>query len=51
MTREKLDALVKSLDRMGLGTNNGDAVRRLQSMRIDALLMSALPVPLYQIPH
>lgn len=42
MTRGEFDALVKSLDRLGLGTNSGDAVRKLQSTRRDALLTSVL---------
>ena len=30
MTKEEFDALVKSLDGLGLGTSDGNAVHRLQ---------------------
>jgi hypothetical protein len=47
VTKGEFDALVKSLDRLGLGTSGGDAVHRLQLTRSDALLTSVLLVPLY----
>ena len=40
MKKEEFDALVKSLDRLGLGTSGGDADHRLQPTRSSALLMS-----------
>ena len=51
MTREQVDAMVRSLDRLDMGTNDGDVVHGLQSTRSDALLASAISVPLYLIPH
>ena len=46
MTKEQIDTLVKSLDRLGLGTDNGDATDRLQSTGNDGLLVSVISVPL-----
>ena len=40
MKKEEFDALVKSLDRLGLGVSGGDAGHRLQPTRSSALLMS-----------
>ena len=40
MTKEQIDALLKWLDKLGEGTNDGDAVRKLQSTQSDALLVS-----------
>ena len=51
MTKEQIDALVKSLDRLGLGTNDGDVVRKLQSAQTDGLLMSVISIPLCSYPH
>lgn len=47
MTKEQIDTLVKSLDRLGLGTNNGDGVHE----RNNGLLVSVISVPLYPIPY
>jgi len=41
--KEEFDALVKSLDRLGLGTGGEDADHGLQPTRSNALLMSVLP--------
>ena len=38
MTRERIDTLFEWLDRLGLGTADGDAVHALQSAQGDALL-------------
>jgi len=43
--KEEFDALVKSLDRLGLGTSGGDADLRLQPARSSALLMSVSSIP------
>jgi len=51
VTKEQIDALVKSLDRLGLGTGNGDVVDKLQSTGNSGLLVSVVSVPLYSIPH
>ena len=47
MTKEQINALVKSLDKLGLGTDDGDGVHGPQSTQNEALLMLALSVPLY----
>ena len=39
MKKEELEALVKSLDRLGLGTSGGDAGHVLQPTRTSALLV------------
>ena len=44
MTKEQMDSLLKGLDRLGLGADDGDAVHKPQSIRSNALLMSAFPV-------
>jgi len=36
VTREKIDTLLEWLDKLGLGTNDVDAVRKLQSAQSDA---------------
>ena len=41
MTKEKVDALLKALDRLDLGAEDGDATNKLQSARGDTVLMSA----------
>ena len=52
MTREKIDTLLKWLDKLGLGANDEDAVRRLQLTRADALpLASASLIPLCRTQH
>ena len=40
VTKEQIDALLKLLDKLGGGTNDGDAIHMLQSMQSDALLVS-----------
>ena len=50
VTKEQIDALVKSLDRLGLGTGSGD-VDKLQSTGDGGLLVSVISVPLYSISH
>ena len=45
MKKEEFEALVKSLDRLGLG-NGRNADHRLQPTRTGALLMSVLATPL-----
>jgi hypothetical protein len=42
-----MDGLLKGLDRLGLGADDGSAVHKPQPIRSDALLMSAIPVPLF----
>jgi hypothetical protein len=52
VTREKIDTLLKLLDKLGLGTNDGDAVRKLQLTRGDAPpFASVISVPLRRIQH
>ena len=48
VTKEQIDTLLKWLDNAGVGMN--DAVRNLQSARSDALLVSAIPIPLHSTP-
>ena len=50
VTKEQIDALVKILDRLGLGTGSGD-IDKLQSTGDGGLLVSVVSVPLYSIPH
>ena len=40
MTKDDFGALVRSLDKLGLGMSGGDAGYRLQPTRSSALLMS-----------
>jgi hypothetical protein len=51
VTREKVDILLKWLDKLGLGTDDGVEVHKLQSTRGDALLALAVLVALYLVPH
>ena len=51
MTKEQIDALVKGLGRLGLGTNDGDAVHKPRSTGNDDLPMSVILISLYSIPH
>ena len=52
MTREKIDTLLKWLDKLGLGSNDGDAIRRLESTPGDAPpFASAISIPLYWTEH
>ena len=51
MTKEQISGLVKSLDRLGLGTGDGDVVGKLQSTGNDGLLVSVVSVPLDSTPH
>jgi len=47
VTREKIDTLLKWLDKLGLGTNGEDAVRKPQSTQGDAPpFASVISVPL-----
>jgi hypothetical protein len=49
VAKDQINALVKSLDKLGLGTN--EVVHELQSTRSDTLLTSVILVPLCRIPH
>ena len=51
MTKEQIDALLKWLDKLGAGVNDGDAIRKLQPTRSDALLASVISAPLCLIQH
>ena len=51
VTKEQFDNLVKSLDGLGLRTNDRDVVHKLQSSQSDALLVSVVLAPLYLPPH
>ena len=51
MTKEQIDTLVKSLDRLGLGKGDGDAVHKLQPTGNGGLLVSVVSVPLCSISH
>ena len=51
VTKEEFDALLKSLDRVGLGTNSGDAIHRPQLTRSDVLPVSVNSSPLRRIIH
>ena len=45
MTRDKIDALLKALDRLGLGVEDGTAVGdEPQPTRIDAVFVSVIAV-------
>ena len=45
MKKEEFDALVKNLDRLGLGTSNEDVAHRPQPARSGALLTSVSSTP------
>lgn len=45
MTKEEFGALVKSLDSLGLGTNDRDTIHRLQPTQGGALLTSVFLAP------
>ena len=49
MTKERIDILVKSLDRLDLGTGDGNAVDKLQLTGNGGLLVSVISVPLCSI--
>ena len=51
MTKEQIDTLVKSLDGLGLGTNDEDVVRKPQSTQSDTLLVLVVLITLYLLPH
>ena len=53
MTREKIDTLLKCMDKLGFGIGDEDAVRQLQSPRSDALLALVVLVTRYLVlvPH
>ena len=40
VTKKQIDALLKLLDKLYGGTNDGDAIHNLQPTQTDALLMS-----------
>jgi hypothetical protein len=42
VTKEQFDGLLKALDRLGLGMDDGDAAHKPQLIRNDTLLMSAV---------
>ena len=44
MTKEQIDALLKWLDKLGTGMQDGDAVRKLQPTQSDALPASVISV-------
>ena len=46
VTREKIDTLLKLVDRLGLRTDDGDVAPKLQSTRSDALLQSVISDPI-----
>lgn len=46
MTKEMVVTLSERLDRMGLGMDNGNAIRKQDSTRIDAPLVSVISTPL-----
>ena len=45
VTKEHIGALVKSLDRLGLGTNGGDVIHNLQPTRSEVPPASVVPAP------
>ena len=51
MTKDKFDALVESLDKLGLGKGEDNSVHKLEPTRNDGLLVLVIPSPLYRIPH
>ena len=51
MKKEEFEALVKSLDRLGLGMSGGDTGHRLQPTRSSALLMSVFSTHPCLVPH
>ena len=51
MTKEKLDVLVNSWNRLGLEANSGDVVPKLQSTQSNTLIVSVTSVPPYLPPH
>ena len=51
MTTEQIGALLKLLDKLDGGTNDGDAIHKLQSMQSDALLASVTSDPPCLIKH
>ena len=51
MKKEDFEALVKSLNGLGLGACSGDAVHKLQPTRSGALLTSVLPNFLCLVSH
>ena len=51
VTKEEFGALVKSLNRLGLGMSGGDAGQGLQPTRSSALLMSVFSTHPCWIPH
>ena len=51
MTKEQIDALLKLLDKLNGGTDDRDAIHKLQSTQNDALLMSVTSDPPCLIKH
>ena len=49
MTKEMVVTLLEHLDRLGVGMNSGDAIHKQEPTRSDALLRSAVSIPLYLI--
>ena len=47
MKKEEICPLLENLDRLGLGVDSGDAAHGQESIRGDALLVSAILVPLF----
>ena len=45
MTKEQIDGLVKGLDELRLGMDDGDVAHALQAMQGEALLTSVISVP------
>ena len=50
-SKEEFNALVKSLDRLGLGASGGDAGHGLQQTRSGALLTLVFPTHPCRVPH
>ena len=46
VTKEQINALLKCLDKSGVGMNDGDATHKLQPERSGALLASVISAPL-----
>ena len=51
MTKEQINALLKWLDKLGVGMNDGDAIHKLQPTRSGALFVSVVSAPLCLIQH
>ena len=51
MTKEKFDALVESLDRLGLGKSEDNSVHKLESTQNNGLLVLVIPSLLFRTLH